>query len=55
MSNDSIEISVKGKWTSVPALAVGDKSIVVKGSWVKIASIHDEQWLETELEDPKPA
>jgi len=53
MSNDSIEISVKGKWTSVPALAVGDKSIVVKGSWVKIASIHDEQWLETELEDPE--
>jgi hypothetical protein len=50
--NNSIEISVKGKWVRVPALAIGNKSIIVKGRWVKVAAIHDEQWLETELESP---
>ncbi len=52
MANDSIEISVRGKWTKVPALAVDDKTIVVTGTWIKVASIHDEPWLETELENP---
>jgi hypothetical protein len=47
-----MEISVKGKWVRTPALAVGDKTIIVKGSWLKMASVHDEQWLESELEDP---
>ncbi len=53
MVNDSIEISVKGKWVRVPALAIGDKSIIVKGRWIRVAAIHDEQWLDTELENPE--
>jgi len=53
MANDNIEISVRGKWVKVPALAVGDKTIVVNGRWITVASIHDEQWLETELENPE--
>jgi hypothetical protein len=47
-----LEISVKGDWVKVPSLQVGDKTIVIRGSWLKIASVHDEAWLETELEDP---
>ena len=47
-----IEISVKGKWVHVPALMCGDCSIIVTGKSIKIARVHDEAWLETELADP---
>lgn len=50
--NETVEISVKGKWFQVPALHVNGTSIVVKGKWIKIAVIHDEEWLETEVADP---
>jgi hypothetical protein len=53
MANDSIEISLKGKWIRVPALNVNGKSIIVTGRWIKVAAIHDEQWLESEVEDPE--
>jgi hypothetical protein len=53
MTNNSLEISVKGQWIKVPALEFGGKTIVVKGTWIKLAVIHDEAWLETELEDPE--
>jgi hypothetical protein len=45
MPDDSIEISVGGKWVRVPALDVNGKTIVVKGEWIKVAVIHDEEWL----------
>lgn len=51
MADDSIEISVKGKWVRVPTFDIRGKKIAVKGRWVKVAYIHDEWWLETELED----
>jgi hypothetical protein len=53
LSGNTIEVSVKGKWIRVPALEVNGKTLVVKGKWVKAASVHDEEWLETELEDPE--
>jgi GNAT acetyltransferase-like protein len=48
-----VEVSVRGKWSTIPALQVGPKSIIVKGRWLRVASIHDEQWLDTEVEDPQ--
>jgi hypothetical protein len=53
MAVDNIEISVKGKWTKVPALSINGKMIVVAGRLIKVAAVHDEQWLETETEDPE--
>jgi len=53
MGSESIEISVKGKWVKVPALDFNGKSILVRGKWLKVASIHDEWWMEGELEDPE--
>ena len=47
-----IDISVKGHWTSVPALSIADRLIVFKGRLLRIARVHDEEWLETELADP---
>jgi hypothetical protein len=53
-SDNSIEISVKGRLVRVPALEVNGKILVVTGNWLKIAAVHDEEWSETELEDPEP-
>jgi hypothetical protein len=52
MAANSIEISVKGQWIRVPALDIGGTTIIGRGRWIKVAVIHDEAWLTTELEDP---
>jgi hypothetical protein len=51
--DNRIEISVKGEWVRVPALTVGENTVVVRGQWIKMALIHDEEWLETQIEDPE--
>ncbi len=48
----SVEVSVRGKWSQVPGFDVNGKTVVVLGNWVKVASVHQEDWLETELGDP---
>jgi hypothetical protein len=48
-----IEISVKGEWITVPSMGFAGKAVIAKGKWIRIAEVHDEQWLETELEDPQ--
>lgn len=53
MTRNSIEISVRGRWLRVPALAVKGNTIVITGRYLKVAAIHDEDWLEGELEDPE--
>jgi hypothetical protein len=55
MVNETVEISSRGMWTRVPALALGDKRLIAKGKWIKVAVVHDEEWSETELADPKEA
>jgi hypothetical protein len=52
MANEVIEIAIKGKWFEVPALSVDGKHLVVKGTWLKLAYVNNEQWLESEVEDP---
>jgi len=53
MESYPLEINVKGKWVKVPALDSNGKTITVRGKWIKVAYIHDEWWLDTELEDPE--
>jgi hypothetical protein len=53
MAQGSIEISVKGKWVSVPAMALDGQTVIVQGRWIKMARVHDEWWMESELEDPE--
>lgn len=48
-----IEISVRGKWVKVPAFRFGDKTIIVRGGFAKIARVHDEAWLESGLDNPQ--
>lgn len=47
-----LEISVKGKWVSVPALNVDGNIVTIKGKWTRIASVHDEEWLVREVAEP---
>lgn len=54
MSFKTLEISDgKGKWVGVPALDVRGKTIVLRGNWLRVARVHSEDWLETELENPE--
>lgn len=54
--NTSIPISVKGKVTDVPGIRIQNRCVVVGGKFVKVATIHDEEWLTGEtLTDPEEA
>jgi hypothetical protein len=53
MRTRTIEVSVKGKWVSVPAVDFDGRTVIARGRWVKLAQIHDEWWMETELENPE--
>ena len=47
------ETAVKGKWRRIPVLDYQGKSIFVKGTWLRLAQVLDEQWLDTDLKDPE--
>ncbi len=51
-SSGTIEISVRGKWVGAPMLRVNAQELVTQGTWLKIASMHDEDWAETAIADP---
>jgi len=53
MAQDTVEISVKGKWLTVPAVIANGNTLVVKGKWIKVAVVHEEQWLSSEIEGPE--
>lgn len=52
MAENTIEINVKGKWIRVPALHVNGTTVIVRKGRPRVAVIHDEEWLEAELQDP---
>jgi len=49
----NIEISILGKWVTIPALNVNGKNIIVRGKRIKIAKVESEEWLDSELENPE--
>ncbi len=49
----TIPVSVKGKWRDAPAVRVDGQDLVIKGKAIKIARLHDEDWLEHEVSDPQ--
>jgi hypothetical protein len=53
MDND-FEIKVKGKTIKVPSVRIHDKTVVVTGKWIRIAAVHDEDWLKGQvIDDPE--
>ena len=40
------EVSSRGHWTKRPGAPVRGGNVVVDGSWIKVASLFDEDWIE---------
>lgn len=53
MGFSTIPVSVKGKWVDAPALCVNGQNLVIEGKRVKIARLHDEDWMESPISDPE--
>jgi hypothetical protein len=50
----TVEISVRGRKVAVPALQVQNRTVIVTGGWLKIASVYDEEVIEGDvIEDPE--
>jgi hypothetical protein len=45
------EISVRGRTVRVPAFEIAGRTIVVRGRWLKVATVKDEHWIEDDLCD----
>jgi hypothetical protein len=45
MEQKFITIRIKGKNTRVPCCQVDGKVVVVRGKWIKTASVHEEEWM----------
>ncbi len=53
MTRQTVETSIKGKWREIPGLAIDGVTVVVRGKWLKMAIIHNEQWLTNALDNPE--
>lgn len=53
ITGDKIEISVRGRWQAVPAFPALNQTVIVTGERIKIARVHDEEWIEDEVLDPE--
>ncbi len=51
--SEAVEISARGKWMTTSALRVGDNLLLKKGKYLRLAVVHDEEWLESEVRDPE--
>lgn len=47
----NVEISVRGQWSTVSGIAVGSDTLIVRGRWLKAAVVHEEEWLDHEIQD----
>jgi Acetyltransferase (GNAT) domain len=52
LANDLLEICIKGKYFTVPSVAVMGWNLIVSGRLIRVASIHEEEWTEAEVSDP---
>jgi hypothetical protein len=48
-SSDQIEVRIQGKDTNVPSIRICDRTVIAVGKWLKIASVHDEFFVEGEI------
>ena len=48
MINDFTEISARGKRIKVPSVTVGDRVVIVRGGLLRMATVHQEDWMAEE-------
>jgi hypothetical protein len=46
---DQVEISVEGRVHKVPSIQINGRTVIVSGRWLRVASVHDEEWLDGEV------
>ncbi len=54
MQDNLLEVTVKWKNVKVPAMWIDDKVVVVLGRWIRLARVHEEEWMEGQVvRDPE--
>ena len=53
MTENIIEVRVKGNWVNVPVVEVNGKKILAQGRWLRIATMRSAEMMENELEEPQ--
>ncbi len=48
-----VEIRVKGRWTTIPAVDVNGKKLIATGKWLRTATVRGEEMMEHELDNPE--
>lgn len=53
MNTSFVEIERRGKRSIVPALSIGDRTLIITGKLIRTARVHQEEWMEGEpVENP---
>src|SRR5262245_27911509 len=45
MASELFEIKVRGKPVNVPSVCVADRRVIVRGRFLRIASVYDDEWI----------
>lgn len=53
MAHRTVDISIHGTWHTVPAMEFESEVIAITGTWLKMAVIHDDEYLEREFQNPE--
>jgi hypothetical protein len=52
-TENCVEIRVRGRWVTIPALDVNGEKLIATGKWLRIARVRSEEMMENELENPE--
>ena len=52
-AENCVEVRVRGRWVSVPAVDVHGNKLIATGKWLRTATVRGEEMMENELENPE--
>ena len=52
-TESSVEVRVKGRWVTVPAVPVNGNKLIATGKWLRTATVRSEEMAENELQNPE--
>ena len=50
MTSERVDISARGRRVTVAGVRVGERIVIVSSGWLKTAELHDEAWLEDDVD-----
>src|SRR5437868_888591 len=54
-NSNTVQISIAGRWVTLPAAQIEGTIVAVKGTWLRIAVIVDEDLRDSQVQDPEKA